>query len=60
MNVDLHGAVVRAAGAEYSGTTEGFVWFNAPSGSTLIVAIECLSVEAVRAKLAEDAGKNYS
>lgn len=48
--------IVRAGGAEYCGFTAdtGFVWLRDPrTGSSRVIPLADLTVEAVRAKLAE-------
>ena len=47
----LHQKIVGLAGGHYKGTQSGLVWFNAPSGSTLTVREDDLSIETVRARL---------
>jgi len=51
-----HERIVVLAGAQYLGTVEGMVWFNAigPDPSTLVVQEDELSAEMVKLRLAEN------
>jgi hypothetical protein len=50
-----HEKIVAATGCKYLGTSDGLVWFDAPSHSTLVVPEPQFSLEAVQQRLAEHA-----
>ena len=43
--------IITAAGGRYVGVQDGYVYFDSPAGSTLAIAADDCTVEAVRAKL---------
>jgi hypothetical protein len=46
--------IVAIGGGEHIGTQEGHAWFNEPSsGSTTLIPLDMLSVDAVQERMAE-------
>ena len=52
--------IIESVGGKFLGVESGFVWLDAPSHSTLVIKESEFSAEQVRAKLAEDAGKDWN